>query len=464
MDAQEREARYRRVDRLTRGLCQNTDTSNAERMLRKHGKDIRYCTLWKKWLCWDGVRWEIDTSAKMQALAKEVIRDMYVEASRLGDDRDRRELENHARKTEAVRGRKAMLEALSWEPPVCVHPEQLDANDWLFNCRNGTIDLKTGELRAPDRQDLMTKAANAEYVPGAECPRWKGFLREITGGNEELIAFIAKAAGWALTGNTSEQAMFILHGNGANGKSTFLNVLLDLFGDYAIATPTETFMRRTGGPVSNDLAALRGARLVTTIEADEGKRLSESLIKQITGNDRLTVLFLYSEFFSFEPTCKIFMATNHKPIINGTDHAVWRRIRLIPFTVTIPPERQDADLAECLKEEYPGMLNWLIDGCLRWQAERLGIPPAVREATESYRSEMDVIGNFLRDRCVVDPRETVQSRELFKAYAVWCEGNNEKAGSERLLALRLQEMGYEKQKRADARYWLGIGLQDEEPR
>ena len=461
MVAEEREALCRRVDLLTQGLCQHTDTTNAERMLRKYGKDIRHCAAWGKWLWWDGVRWQVDARAKMQTLAKEVIRDMYTEASRIADERDRRELEKHARKTEGVRGRRAMLEALSWERPVFVEPEELDTNDWLFNCRNGTIDLKTGKFKAPDRSDLMTKVSNAEYVPGADCPRWKRFLREIMGGNEELIAFIAKSVGWALTGDTSEQAMFILYGNGANGKSTFLHVLLDLFGDYAIATPMDTFMRRTSGPVSNDLAALRGARLVTAIEADEGKRFSESLIKQITGNDRMTARFLYSEFFSFDPICKIFMATNHKPIIEGTDYAVWRRIRLIPFTVTIPPDEQDAGLAARLREEYPGILNWLIEGCLQWQAGRLGIPPVVQEATESYRSEMDVIGNFLRDRCIVDRREMVQSRELFKAYANWCEANNEKAGSERLLALRLQEMGYVKQKRADARYWLGIGLQDD---
>ncbi len=457
-------AAYRRMQRLKRGEAQYTDTTNAERFAKRHGANVRYCHAWNKWLHWNGMKWCIDASGEIHMLAKEVVREMYREAAQFIDDRDRRELVKHAARTEGVRGRSAMITALSWERDVWVGPEALDTDPWLFNCRNGTVDLRTGQLREHNRDDMITKMANTEYIASAECPRWKRFLTEITRGDEELIAFIAKAAGYALTADTREQAMFILHGNGANGKSTFLNTLLELFGDYAVPTPTETFMRRSGHQMSNDIALLRGTRLVTTIEADEGKQLSEPLIKQITGDDPMSARFLYGEYFTFRPLCKIFMATNHKPVITGTDNAIWRRIRLIPFTVTFPSERQDTQLGARLKDEFPGILNWLIEGCLRWQAEALGVPCAVRDATDRYRGEMDVIGNFLRERCRLDDRATVRSRELYQAYEAWCDENNEKAGSERLLAFRLMDMGYEKQKRSDARYWHGIGLNEESDR
>jgi len=298
------EARFWRLSKLAKGERQYTDTSNAERFLKEHGENVRYCRSWKRWPCWDGMRWKAEGGELVQALAKRIIRGMFTEANRLEDERDRYELESHAIKSEAVRRRKAMIEALSWEPAAWVESEELDANEWLFNCRNGTIDLRTGKVRAQERADFVTKVANVEYRQGADCPRWKRFLGEITGGSEELVSYIAKAAGWALTGDMSEQTMFILYGSGANGKSTLLNALLELFGDYAISAPTETFMRRRGEGISNDIARLRGTRLVTTVEAEEGKRLSEPLIKQVTGNDRMTARFLYGEYFDFQPSCR----------------------------------------------------------------------------------------------------------------------------------------------------------------
>jgi len=395
MNVYEREARYLKLSRLQRGERQYTDTSNAERFLKREGGNIRYCSAWKKWLFWDGRRWCTDGNAEIQARAKDVVRDLYEEAKQFDYDWDREELANHAMKTEAVRRRKAMIEAATWEREAWVSPEDLDTDSWLLNCGNGTVDLRTGSMRPAERTDLITKLAQTDYVNDAQCPKWRRFVGEILGGNDGIVSFLQKAAGWALTGDMSEQILFILHGNGANGKSTFVNTLLNLLGDYGMATPTETFMKRSGR-MSNDIARLRGRRLVTTIEADEGNRFSESLVKQITGNDRLTARFLYGEYFDFDPTFKIFIATNHKPVIRGTDHAIWRRIRLVPFSVTFPEKKQDKNLLAALKDEYPGILNWLIEGCLRWQTEGLGAPPAVREATEKYRTEMDVIGSFLR--------------------------------------------------------------------
>jgi putative DNA primase/helicase len=276
--------------------------------------------------------------------------------------------------------------------------------------------------------------------------------------NADVITFVQTVAGWALTGDISEQTMFILFGSGANGKSTFLNTIMYLLGDYAIATPTETFMRKNGDQYTNDIARLRGTRFVTTTEAEQGRRLSEPLIKKITGNDQMTARFLYGEFFNFTPTFKIFMATNHKPVIKGTDHGIWRRIKLIPFTTRIEEEKQDKHLEMKLREEASGILNWLLEGTARWKRERLKAPADILNATDEYRGEMDVIGNFLKERCVQNPGTSIRIRELFKVYQDWCEENNEHAVSERFLGLRLKEMGFERIRTAEARYWSGLAL------
>jgi putative DNA primase/helicase len=359
---------------------------------------------------------------------------------------------------ESVRRRKAFIEAASWIPDLNITTADIDTNPWLFNVQNGTVDLKTGEFREHQHDDMITRIANVEYDEKADCPIWKQFIREIMGCNAELIQFLQIAAGWALTGDTSEQTMFILFGSGANGKSTFLNTLMKLMGDYAIATPTETFMKRSNDQISNDIARLRGTRLVTTVEAEQGKRLSEPLIKQITGNDALTARFLYGEYFDFVPTFKVFMATNHKPLIKGTDHGIWRRIKLIPFTTTIAPENQDKHLDEKLLKEGPGILNWLIEGMQTWTEKGLIAPKAISKATEEYRGEMDILGNFLKECCVQNPDATIRVREMFKAYQEWCEENNERSCSERFLSLRLKELGLERCRTAEARYWKGITL------
>jgi putative DNA primase/helicase len=217
-------------------------------------------------------------------------------------------------------------------------------------------------------------------------------------------------------------------------------------------------MRKTGDQITNDIARLRGTRFVTTTEAEQGRRLSEPLIKKITGNDQMTARFLYGEYFNFTPTFKIFMATNHKPVIKGTDYGIWRRIKLIPFTTRIPEEKQDKRLEYKLKTEASGILNWLLEGTARWQREGLVVPAAILNATNEYRGEMDVIGNFLKECCVAKDGATIRIRELYKAYADWCDINNEHAVSERFFSLRLKEMGYEQTRTAEARFWSGLAL------
>jgi putative DNA primase/helicase len=291
---------------------------------------------------------------------------------------------------------------------------------------------------------MISKIANVEYDPNADCPLWKQFVREIMDYKTDIIKFIQAAAGWALSGDISEQTMFILYGTGANGKSTFLNTIMYLLGDYATATPTETFMKKSGDQYTNDIARLRGTRFVTTTEAEQGRRLSEPLIKKITGNDQMTARFLYGEFFNFTPAFKIFMATNHKPLIKGTDHGIWRRIKLIPFTARIPEEKQDKHLELKLREEASGILNWLLEGAAIWKREGLQAPKTVLNTTDEYRGKMDVIGNFLKEHCSQEKGLSIRIRELYKVYADWCGENNEHAVSKRFLSMRLKEMEFDR--------------------
>ncbi|AEF82605.1 DNA primase family protein [Leadbettera azotonutricia] len=455
------ESIYYRLKELKEGTIQYTDTSNALRLVREHGKDIRYNAAWKKWVVWTDNHWQIDEGFLIHDKGLAVIHSIYDQMLKTDDYRDRMEIEKYALQSEALRRRKAFIESASLMKEMNITSTDVDKDPWLFNVENGTIDLRKNEFREHRREDMITKIAQVHYDEKADCPVWKQFIREVMDYKGELIEFLQRAAGWALTGDTSEQTMFILFGSGANGKSTFLNVLMKLLGDYAIAASTETFMKRSGDQISNDIARLRGTRFVVTSEAEQGKRLSEPLIKQITGTDAMTARFLYGEYFEFIPTFKIFMASNHKPMIKGTDNGIWRRIKLIPFITTIAPEKQDKHLEQKLMEEGPGILNWLIAGCQYWFKTGLAAPAVVTSATEEYRSEMDVLGAFIKECCIQSPGVSVQARELFKAYQEWCEENNERAFSERFMAMRLKEMGLEKWRTAEARFWRGIMLKAE---
>jgi putative DNA primase/helicase len=445
-----------RLRQLQSGLLQFTDSTNAYRLLTEYGKDIRYNQPWKKWLVWTGTHWSLDEGYLVHDKGLKMIRGIYSELLRTADYRERIEIEKHAIQSESARRRKALIELATWIPDLNVRSDDLDRNPFLLNVRNGTIDLKTGIMREHRQEDLITHCADVEFDPAAQCPMWRKFLMEIMNYNTDLIHFLQNAAGWAVTGDISEQTMFILFGFGANGKSTFINSIMNLLGDYATATPTETFMKKTNDKMTNDLARLRGMRFVTTTETEQGKRLSEPLIKQITGNDRIMARFLYGEYFTFVPTFKIFMATNHKPVIKGTDHGIWRRIKLIPFTTRIEEANQDKHLEQKLNDERPGILNWLIEGAMRWCKEGLPNTKIVVNATAEYRDEMDVIGDFIKERCVQLEGVSIRARELFKVYQDWCEDNNEHACSERFFGLRLKELGFEQKRSNDGRYWQDI--------
>jgi putative DNA primase/helicase len=356
-----------------------------------------------------------------------------------------------------------MIELAKSEQGIPVSPQQLDSNPWVLNVLNGTLDLRTGQLREHRREDLITKLAPVAYDPEAPCPRWEAFLSRIFAGDAELIRFVQKAVGYSLTGSTQEQCFFILYGTGANGKTTLMQTVSALLKDYARQTATETLLVQRGDGPRNDLARLQGARFVYASETEGGRKLAEALVKQLTGGDTLTARFLYSEHFEFQPMFKLWLAVNHKPVVQGTDHAIWRRIRLLPFIVTIPVAEQDKRLIEKLRDELPGILRWAVEGCLLWQQEGLEPPQAVKRATGDYRSEMDVIAAFIQNCCVVEPQGKVSTSELYEEYAGWCTQMGETPVSQKALAAALKERGCTPGRSGGGRLWCGIALKGDEP-
>jgi len=330
----------------------------------------------------------------------------------------------------------------------------------LLNVQNGTLDLNTGKLRPHSRAALLTKLSPISYDAAATCPTWEAFLLRVMGGRVHLVDFLRRAVGYTLTGRTDEQCLFLLYGTGANGKSTFLDTLGALLAEYSTQSDFETFEAKdkSGGGASSDLARLAGARLVMAVEAESGRRLAESRIKQITGGDMIAARFLFSEFFEFKPQFKLFLAANHKPEVRNNDEGIWRRIKLIPFEEYIKPAERDPRLMEKLRAELPGILAWAVRGCLEWQADGLATPAEVEAATASYREDMDRLGAFFEDCCLFGRQYRATARDLYGAYEGWCESNGERPMPQRSFGLRLAERSLRQAKSAGLRVWEGIGL------
>ena len=436
-----------------------TDLGNAKWLVKEFGADILYCPHWSRWLVWDGKRYQVDECLEIERIAKRTTKKMREVAEAIEDQRQRQDLIIHSIRSESLGRIRAMVELAKSEQGITIKPDQLDQDPWLFNCANGMIDLKTGELLAHDRSRLQSKASPVEYDPNAACPQWISFLERIMAGKKDLIDCLQQAAGYALTASTREQCMFFLYGVGANGKSTFLNTLAEMLGDYASTTPTSTLMVKKNEGIPNDIARLKGLRFVMAAETEMGKALAESLVKQMTGGDELVGRFLHGEFFKFTPQFKLFLATNHKPDIRGTDDGIWRRIRLIPFEVTIPEAERDKDLPEKLKAEFPGILRWAVQGCLKWQAEGLRAPQAVSEATNEYRNEMDSLASFLDQKCRTGSGLKVGATELYRLYSNWCNASNERPLRQNQFGQKIKERGFES-RRSGANgnsEWHGIG-------
>ena len=453
---------------------QLTDDGNGLRLVHRHGDDLRYCYAWKQWLVWDGRRWKRDDGDGIEMRAKETARALLHEAGDCVDPNEQKALASHALKMQSYPRLQAMIAYARSEVPT--RAEEWDTDRWLLNCPNGTVDLRTGQLRPHDRTDRNTKITGADFDPDARAPGWEGFLESILP-SADVRAFVQRAAGYALTGDVSEQCLFFLYGHGSNGKSTLLRTLMDALGDYAMQAAPDLLIAKegaSGGP-NNDVAELQGARFVATVEVEDGKRMAEGLVKQITGGDVIKARFMRENFFAFTPTHKIFLAANHKPAIRGQDFAIWRRIKVVPFEQqfkdaedALPGEQlKDKDLPDKLRDELPGILAWAVRGCQEWRRKGLGEPEAVKAATAEYREEQDALRDFLNDCCVLRPSLTVSAGGLYKAYGDWCEQNGERALGKKTFTQRLREQnGIEPAAKVPptwARGFVGIALRTDQP-
>jgi putative DNA primase/helicase len=445
-----------------------TDVGNARRLVAAYGHDILYQLPDGPYFTYDGTRFTDDSGeVQLERWAQEVIRGMHADAIyQTEDEAERRARIKHAMASESRRAISAMVALVRSQPGIPVRSEQLDADPWLLNVLNGTIELRhDARLRPHRRDDRITKLVPVNYRPETTCPTWLGFLERVLNGNHEMIGFLQRFLGYSLTGRTDEQVLAIAHGAGANGKSTFLRAATMILGDYGTSMPLDTFMvSKHIDTARPDLARLRGARLVAAVESDSGHRFAEGLVKQLTGNDLVVARRLYREHFEFTPQFKLVIATNHRPMIRGTDHAIWRRIRLVPFTVTIPPEERDRELPDKLMTEREGILTWAVDGCIEWQRHGLGLPEDVRAATESYRQDMDVLGGFLTECCTLAPDLQAPAGVLYEAYVAWAYKAGEKTLSKKMFGLSMAERGFQAAKKGkeQTRMWLGISLAGQE--
>lgn len=411
----------------------HTDAANGGHFCFQHAGHLRYVADVQRWIIWDQTRWTFAVDGDLLRAAKETAESLLVYAVRVKNEQERAAAFRWAIQSANKPRLKAMIELASSESDMELRVNELDADPLLLNCANGTINLRLGTLRPHDRNDFITKIVPITYDIEALCPRWLAFLDEVFKGDQELISFVQRAIGYSLTGDTREHALFLLWGNGCNGKSVFIEILRALLGDLATAAPMATFTaKRDSSAPTNDLAMLRGARLVTVQESDESSRFSESTVKQLTGGDAITARFLNKEFFTYMPAFKPWLATNYKPKVKGTDDGFWRRVRLVPFEVSFQG-REDKGLLAALRSELSGILNWAVDGCIEWHIGGLGTAGAVASATKEYREESDSIAEFIRDCCVVNPDAEISSSRLYSVYHEWAEDHGERPMKQRTL-------------------------------
>jgi len=437
---------------------ERTDLSNALRLVELHGEEIRWCEPWSTWLCWDGTRWAIDVNRAIERRAEDVAQQVWeiAEASVRVRAPMAREWLQFAKASSNERGLRAMVSLARSHVPI--NPAVLDVDPWALNCVNGTLDLRDGKLRSHDPGSMFTKLCPVGYDPEAECPNFERMVATILGGDNDLIGFVQRALGYSITGDVGEQVLFFPYGRGANGKSTLLAAVHGTIGpDYAMQAADGMLLTKNSDAHPTEMADLFGKRFVTSIEVETGRRLAEARVKGLTGSDPVRARRMRQDFWEFLPTHKLWLAANHKPSIQGTENAIWRRIRLIPFNVVIAAAEQDKGLPGKLAAERPGILAWLVRGCLAWQREGLGKPTAVEAATAGYRAEMDVLGTFIEDCCIVGPEFTAKAADVFKAYKAWCETSGERPSNQRAFGLALSERGIERRKNSST-WYIGLAL------
>ncbi|MCJ1804217.1 phage/plasmid primase, P4 family [Staphylococcus warneri] len=435
------------------------DTGNADRFIDRYGNLYKYSYIANKFYIYDGMKWKIDDKGSIRKLIDEMIESIKDEKIIHGDDVTEEEarefFQKYYKKTRGTQAKKNIMNELMHRRPAT--PDDFDRDDMLINVANGYIDLTSRELYKHDINKMFSQITNTDYTEKMQPAVWLDFLNDIFAGDQEVIRYIQKALGYSLTGSTREQIMFILFGKGRNGKSIFVEVISEILGDYSNNMQAKSLMVKKNDNVNTDIARLSKARFVTSSEPNEGFRFDEGLIKQLTGGDKVTALFLYAEEFEYTPKFKIWVSTNHKPIIRGTDDGIWRRLVLIPFDVQIPEEKVDKDLKYKLLREAPAILNWMAEGAYMWMQEGLAMPEKLKEASKAYRNEMDVIEQFIEDECKRVDDGKVKAHELYELYKKWANDNGNYKMSNKDFGKKMKEK-FEYKRITSGMFYFGLEI------
>ncbi|NMD91159.1 phage/plasmid primase, P4 family [Staphylococcus hominis] len=440
------------------------DTGNADRFIDRYGHLYKHSYITNKFYIYDGQKWKVDDRGAIRKLIDEMIESIKNEkvlhSEDVTEEEAREAFQKYYKKTRGTQSKKNIMNELMHRKTVT--PDEFDKDDMLLNVANGYIDLTSRELYKHDIYRMFSQIANTDYSEKMQPAVWLDFLNDIFAGDKAVIRYIQKALGYSLTGSTREQVMFILFGKGRNGKSIFVETIAEILGDYSNNMQAKSLMVKKNDNVNTDIARLSKARFVTSSEPNEGFRFDEGLIKQITGGDKVTARFLYAEEFEYTPKFKIWVSTNHKPIIRGTDDGIWRRLVLIPFDVQIPEEKVDKDLKYKLLREAPAILNWMAEGAYMWMREGLELPEKLKDAGQTYRTEMDVVEQFIQEKCkrAEDVRET--GKALYEEYKKWADENNEYKMDKNKFGKKLKEKFRSKKMNNGVNY-LGVELVEKYP-
>ena len=425
-----------------------SDIALASEFVERYENQLRYVNVWPSWLDWTGTHWKKEETSLAFDLAREVCSGAAV---RLHNSKPGSASSVASAKTIAAVERIAKADR-----SIASTTDQWDADPWFLNTPDGTIDLRTGKMRKNQQDDYITKITSV--APGGDCPRFKEFLDRITDGDAELQRFLQRIFGYALTGSTQEEALFFFHGGGGNGKTKLLEAMSGILSDYATTAPMETFTATKNQRHETELAKLCGARLVTAVETDEGRSWAEAKIKWLTGGDTITARFMRGDYFDYQPAFKLVIAGNHKPRIKSVDEAIRRRFNLVPFNVTIPEAERDIRLGEKLKTEWPGILRWMIDGCIDWQEGGLCPPKCVLDATAEYLEGEDSMAAWLHECCEVKPEKADSSTALYDSWKAWADRSGEYGVSQREFSQKLSSRGFEKKKTRTGARFIGLAL------
>lgn len=432
-----------------------SDDSLAKAFTEQYAPTFRYVANWGRWLQWDGARWSHDNTLRAQHTVRLVLRDQANEILRRAAEFGSK-TRGLATAVSSARTLGAVERLARADPKHSAAPEQFDADEWVLNTPAGIVDLRTGALRPATMSDFCTKVTRV--APGGDCPTWRQFLADVTDGDVDMQAYLQRVAGYALTGSTREHALFFFYGTGRNGKGTFLNTLEWIVGDYSRVASMDVFTEAKNERHPTELAALMGARMVTSQETDEGKRWAEARIKAMTGSDPITARFMRQDEFTYTPQFKLMISGNHRPGLRNIDEAMKARLHLIPFTITVPPEKRDPALPEKLRAEAGGILQWMIEGCQDWVKNRLQPPDAVRQATDEYFASQDVVQQWIDEECLVDPTVSELQKDLYRNFSNYANANNEYPLPRKRWKAALEKKGIQEGRASGGQIMRGLRL------